>query len=241
MLDIKKIKGIIFDYGGTIDSNGLHLTEILWMSYEALQIPVNKKVFLRAYEYGEQFIETNNSILPKHNFWHVLRLKVEAQIQWLVDNEYLPKETDFAKTTTSIADWCYAYVQTAISVSLPIIKKLAEKYPLVLVSNFYGNIEAVLRDYHLALYFKAIIESATAGVSKPDPAIFQLGINQLELSPQEIVVIGVSYVNDIVPAASLGCKTIWLKGTGWNEYTGLETADLVISDFGELKAIFELS
>lgn len=240
MLDIEKIKGIIFDYGGTIDSNGLHLTEILWMSYEALQIPVNKKVFLKAYEYGEQSIEESNCILPKHNFWHVLRLKAEAQIQWLVDNEYLPEDTYFAKTTTSIADWCYAYVQTAISVSLPIVKKLAEKYPLVLVSNFYGNIEAVLRDYHLSDYFKAIVESATVGVSKPDPAIFQLGIDQLELLPEEIVVVGVSHINDIVPAASLGCKTIWLKGTGWYEYSGEETADLVISDFSELKDIFQI-
>ena len=35
MLTTDKIKGIIFDYGGTIDSNGLHWAEVIWKAYEA--------------------------------------------------------------------------------------------------------------------------------------------------------------------------------------------------------------
>ena len=30
-----KIKGIIFDYGGTIDSNGMHWAEVIWRAYQA--------------------------------------------------------------------------------------------------------------------------------------------------------------------------------------------------------------
>ena len=30
MFDITKVKGILFDYGGTIDSDGLHWAEVIW-------------------------------------------------------------------------------------------------------------------------------------------------------------------------------------------------------------------
>jgi putative hydrolase of the HAD superfamily len=240
MLNLEKIKGVIFDYGGTIDSNGTHWAEVIWMAYEALHIPVGKDVFREAYVQGERTLATNRIILPNHNFWHVVRLKAETQIQWLMDNGYLPGDADFTKYTTGIADWCYAYAQMAVSMALPIIRKLSEKYPLAIVSNFYGNMEAVLKDFHLAIFFHVIVESSVVGVRKPDPEIFRLGVEALGLTPGEIVVIGDSYDKDIVPAIAAGCQTIWLKRTGWSEYEGNETADSVISDFAELKEIFQL-
>ena len=64
---------------------------------------------------------------------------------------------------------------------MPVLKELSEKYPLVLVSNFYGNVETVLKDFGIDTYFKEIIESAVVGVSKPDPKIFSLGVEALGL------------------------------------------------------------
>jgi putative hydrolase of the HAD superfamily len=240
MLNLEKVKGIIFDYGGTIDSNGMHWAEVIRMAYEALHIPVSKDAFREAYVHGERTLAKNRIILPNHNSWHVIRLKAEVQIQWLIDNNYLPGDTDFTKYTTGIADWCYAYTQTAVSTALPIIRKLSEKYPLALVSNFYGNMEAVLKDFHLATFFNAIVESSVAGVRKPDPEIFRLGVEALGLTAGEIAVIGDSYDKDIAPATSIGCQTIWLKRTGWNEYKGDETADCIITDFSGLKDVFGL-
>jgi putative hydrolase of the HAD superfamily len=104
-----------------------------------------------------------------------------------------------------------------------------------MVSNFYGNLHAVLRDFGLAHLFPIIIESAVVGVRKPDPQIFRLGVEALQLQENEVVVIGDSYDKDIIPAKLTGCRTIWLKNTGWSEYAGNETADLIISDFTELQ------
>jgi len=112
---------------------------------------------------------------------------------------------------------------------------LADRYPMVLVSNFYGNIAAVLQDFGLGHFFPIIIESAVVGIRKPDPQIFRLGVEALQMKAEEVVVIGDSYDKDIIPAKTAGCQTIWLKNTGWNEYTGTETADWVISDFAELR------
>ena len=56
----------------------------------------------------------------------------------------------------------------------------------------------------------------------------------------EIVVVGDSYDKDIVPATGIGCQTIWLKSIGWSAYKGNETADIVLSDFTEIKQVFAL-
>ena len=115
---------------------------------------------------------------------------------------------------------------------------MAERYPLALVSNFYGNIGAVLHDFRLDRYFPHVIESAVVGVRKPDPAIFRLGLDALGISDaSSAVVIGDSYDKDILPAASLGCRTVWLKNIGWKPYTGAEQADVVITDFKELEEL----
>ncbi|MDR0749241.1 MAG: HAD family hydrolase [Tannerellaceae bacterium] len=241
MLNLEKIKGVILDYGGTIDSNGVHWAEVIWMAYEALHIPVTKDVFRQAYVHGERTLAKNRIIQPNHNFWHVLRLKAETQIQWLMDNNYLPADAaSFTRYTTGIADWCYAFAQMAVNTALPIIRKLSGKYPLVLVTNFYGNMEAVLKDFHLAALFNAVVESSVAGVRKPDPEIFRLGVKALGLAAGETVVIGDSYDKDVVPASATGCQTIWLKRTGWSEYKGNETADSIITDFSELRDVFQL-
>ena len=88
---------------------------------------------------------------------------------------------------------------------------------MVLVTNFYGNMPVVLKEFGLAGYFKSIVESSIVGIRKPDPALFALGVDALQLPAEEIVVIGDSYRKDIYPSSTLGCKTIWLKNICWEE------------------------
>ena len=38
-----ELKGIIFDYGGTIDTNSRHWAEVLWEKYQLFQVPVTKE------------------------------------------------------------------------------------------------------------------------------------------------------------------------------------------------------
>ena len=106
--------------------------------------------------------------------------------------------------------------------------------PLVLVSNFYGNIETVLEDFGIRRFFGAIIESAVLGIRKPDPRIFEHGVKALGLLPEETLVIGDSYRKDIVPAESIGCQAIWLKGKGWTEEEDAQIHPNTIKHLGEV-------
>jgi len=108
---------------------------------------------------------------------------------------------------------------------------------MVLVSNFYGNVDEVLRDFDLRRYFTGVIESAVVGVRKPDPRIFQLGVVALGLPANEVLVVGDSLRKDILPARSLGCRTAWIKGRGWTPDEDAATDPALISNLAALTLV----
>jgi len=234
MINFNQIRGVLFDYGGTIDSNGVHWAEVIWMAYQTENLPVSKEVFRYAYVHGERVLGKNPLIKPHHTFFDLMQIKIGIQFEWLKKEQYLTKEKINTRKYR-IADFCYNYARASVENASPVIEWIASKYPLVLVSNFYGNMATVLKDFRINHFFSTIIESAVVGVRKPDPQIFRLGVQALHLQEYETVAIGDSYDKDIVPAMATGCKTIWLKNSGWNEYKGNEKADIIISDFSELR------
>ena len=206
------IKGIIFDYGGTLDSRGVHWSEVLWQGYQAAGVPIDKETFRKAYVEGERALARERIILPQDNFHTLLRKKVALEIS------YLPEQPDQGtrdKWVDQIAAFCDQAARTCIDEARPMLEQLHERYPMMLVSNFYGNIDEVLRDYGIRHLFKGIIESAVVGVRKPNPTLFRLGVDALELEPSEVLVVGDSLRKDIEPAEQLGCQVLWLKGKGW--------------------------
>ena len=85
------------------------------------------------------------------------------------------------------------------------------------VPLFYGNISSVLADFDLLRFFPTIVESSVVGVRKPDPRIFTLGIEALGMAAEDVLVVGDSIGKDLIPAASLGCRTAWVNGPGWDD------------------------
>lgn len=225
------------DYGGTIDSNGTHWGEVLWQVYRELNIPVEKEDFRTAYVFGERALATHPYIRPEHNFYDVLFIKSGLQLDDLVNRGCLPDGFDRKIFCNRIARSGYDMARKAVTAALPVIGLLSKRYPVVLVSNFYGNIECVLSDFGLSPYFRTIVESARVGVRKPDPRIFEIGAEALGLKPGETVVIGDSYKKDILPALKAGCRAIWLKGKGWTDEEDRQEYEPVITDFRQLAGI----
>ena len=230
---MENIKGIIFDYGGTIDSRGVHWSEIIWDGYREAGVPVDKATFRDAYVYAERELARVRHIMPDDNFHVLLLKKMRIELQWLVDNGFLP-DGAVESYAEAVAGYCYRSARECVEEARPVLDALYERYPLVLVSNFYGNVEAVLSDFDLRRYFRSIIESAVVGVRKPDPAIFALGVEALGLPAGEVLVVGDSYKKDIVPAESLGCKVAWLKGKGWTADEDAVTHPSIIASLSQL-------
>lgn len=225
------IKGLLFDYGGTIDTNGRHWANVIWEAYQAAGIMITYEQFLEAYTFGEKSLAINPIIKPHHIFSEVLHLKMEQQFL------YLKLDVDFKTKITEIVGHCMKLVLTTVEDAKKSLDLLADRYPMVLVSNFYGNIQSVLTDFGLIGYFNDIVESAVVGVRKPNPAIYQLGVDRIGLEAAACVVIGDSFKKDITPAKEVGCKTIWLNVDGIEEdlvSAGNGAADIQINDFAVL-------
>ncbi|MBR1469401.1 MAG: HAD family hydrolase [Prevotella sp.] len=236
------IKGIIFDYGGTLDTAGCHWGQMLWHAYERQQVPVTEQQFRDAYVHGERTLGRNPIIKPDDTFHRTLSTKIRLEMEYLcTQGAWNASETEFKQKHEAVLNDLYAEVQRITAHSADVLSELHQRYPMVLVSNFYGNIACVLREFGFDHLFLDIVESAVVGIRKPDPRIFTLGVEALNrhletpLVPSEILVVGDSFYKDILPARKAGCQTAWFKGEGWTEETYEESVpDLVINDLSEL-------
>lgn len=219
------MKGLIFDYGGTIDTAAVHWSHILWQGYLSAGVPVTEQEFRTSYVWAERELARKTYILPQHNFLDLLRIKCDLETSDLVmRGVWITDEDNRRQVSEQIALFCDRHVRAVLEDVRPVLATLAERFPMVIVSNFYGNLQTVLKEYNLP-YFQRIIESQTVGIRKPDPEIFRLGIQALGLKPDECTVIGDSWSKDILPAASLGCNTVWFQGRGWDGDDTLRTLD----------------
>ena len=251
---LEGLKGIIFDYGGTLDTCGQHWGKKLWHAYERQHVPVTEQQFRDAYVYGERTLGRNPIIKPDYTFHRTLSTKIRLEMEHLcTHNAWDASEEEFRAKHQAVLDDLYAEVQATTAHSIGVLRELHERYPMVLVSNFYGNIECVLHEFGFDGLFLDIVESAIVGVRKPDPRIFELGVEKLRrnsdvetlrssdvekdansklsslhsplstLHSQEVLVVGDSFYKDILPAQKAGCRTAWFKGEGWTDETYDET------------------
>ncbi len=228
------IKGVIFDYGGTIDSRGVHWSEVIWDGYQEAKVPVSKEEFRQSYVMAERELAKVRHIYPEHNFYDLLLIKMRIELGDLVQREVLPADFALEENALAIAKYCYEAARGSIEEARPTLEALYAKYPMVLVSNFYGNVESVLKGFDVRKYFQTIVESAVVGVRKPDPKIFALGVEALGMDATDVLVIGDSYKKDIVPAESLGCKVLWIKGKGWTAEEDAQTHPNIIKKLSEV-------
>ncbi|MDR0700105.1 MAG: HAD family hydrolase [Tannerella sp.] len=223
-------KGLIFDYGGTIDTNGVHWGEVFRSVYERYSVPVTLDEFRNAYVQVERALGNGQVIHPDHTFEETLHIKLKLQFEILKINDL--------SLAGKIAEACYSETRQTTLRAAKILDDLKKCYPIVLASNFYGNLRTVLDEFNLSKYFCHVIESAEVGIRKPNPAIYALGIKALELHPEEVAIIGDSYKNDIHPANLLGCPSIWLKGKGWDNEDDAIEHPCIIKDFAMLRNLY---
>ena len=284
-MKVLDIKGIIFDYGGTLDTRGDHWSEVLWQGYEHFGIGVaddeevepgvsiHKQAFRDAYVYGERALAVNPIVTPDFHFEDILREKLILELNFLAGKELLEtgkddsekqaklgnpgkdsdasseslflslSDSEIHQIAVDMARYINAKTLALLNENRQVLEHLKQAgYPMVLVSNFYGNINQVLKDAEIDGYFKEVIESAVVGVRKPNPAIFALGVCALDLPASQVLVVGDTYGKDIIPAHKLGCHTLWIKGLQWEEKKVDESIpDGIIKKLSEMEGFLKIS
>lgn len=228
------LKGLLFDYGGTLDTEGCHWGKMLWHAYERQKVPVTESQFREAYIYAERTLGKNPIIQPDYTFLHTLKVKVRIEFENLMRCGLIDSKVS-EMMQQAVVDDLYNKVRATTAKSAKVLALLQGHYQLALVSNFYGNMQVVLEEFGLSHYFDDVIESAVVGVRKPDERIYQIALERLGLEPELAAVVGDSVKKDILPAKRLGCKAFWLRGEGWtDDPIDASPADVVISKLEEL-------
>lgn len=208
------MKGVLIDFGGTIDTDGRHWYKVFKRAYNSVMPGLDDALLRNAYIHAERTLGRTPVIKPEYTFLKTLECKIALQAEYLSDNGCGISNMQ----RNLLLDGCYSIVQDNIcNVSRPELLAISESMPMVLVTNFYGNMRSVLKEFDLDSLFYDVVESAVVGVRKPDAAIYNIALERLALPATDVVMIGDTISKDMEPAIQVGCQTIWIKGEQWED------------------------
>jgi len=92
----------------------------------------------------------------------------------------------------------------------PALAALREVFRLGVISN--GN--SKLASLGLESFFEAEFLAEKVGYAKPDPRLYQHVAEAVGAQPQELIMVGDSYRNDVEAAREAGWNAIWLDRDG---------------------------
>ena len=90
------------------------------------------------------------------------------------------------------------------------LQKLQQRYQLAIISNIDDDLFAETRK-HLGVEFSAVITAEQARSYKPSLKNFRLALQALGIESSSLLHAGQSVYHDIVPAQSLGIRTVWVN------------------------------
>lgn len=220
------VKAILFDFGGTLDSDGVHWVDQFRAAYEDAGHPYPPETFNPAY------FESDRRVLAQCDMRGKSLLELLAAQADLI-HEILGIGSGKARVVRAFE----ARAARALRRNRGILARLARKYRLGVVSNFCGNVDVILRDYGLADHLSVIVDSALVGVGKPDPAVFRIALERIGAQAGETVFVGDNLERDIRPAKALGMGTVWLRAAGDPPLPVPPEADRVIRSLTELEGV----
>ena len=239
-MDLKKYcegaKGILFDFVGTIGTDGVHLSRVIWEGWQKAGVETTLPYFRETYEYAVDELERTRGILPQKDFSDSLRLRVNFQLQRMAHKNLLPADI-VDQATDKVTTYCKDVIAENVKKAVPILESLSSRYSLALVGDLYGNLEATARQYGIEKYFKKILDTAEIADSKEESSKFNKIAENLGHSPKESIVVGDSYKDDILPALDGGFRAIWLKGEEWDGKEASVSYEPSIDKLAELAEI----
>jgi 2-haloacid dehalogenase len=90
------------------------------------------------------------------------------------------------------------------------LTRLRERYRLAIISNIDDDLFASTRP-HLGVRWDHVITAQQARCYKPGAAIFRRALETIGTDPARILHVGQSIYHDVIPAQSLGLRTVWVN------------------------------
>jgi HAD superfamily hydrolase (TIGR01549 family) len=204
---VQAIDTVLFDFGGTLDSDGVAWKERFHALYRAEGLDLSAEAFAPAFYAADDALV--GALAPTTGLKETvdaLTTNLEAELARCADGQ---DGIDRARGRR-VAVRFLSEMSTAFARNRPVLETLSERYRLGVVSNFYGNLEAACESSGLAPLFGVMMDSQRVGAEKPDPAIFRAALTALSAAPETAVMVGDSLRRDGEGARRSGMGFIWV-------------------------------
>jgi FMN phosphatase YigB (HAD superfamily) len=205
---------ILFDFGGTLDCPSHWLDRFL-AHYRTAGLELDRATLDRAFSAATSFAYQTTDRMRDLDLTATIRYLVHHQLASLREtNANLRSAVDaigVEHAEASISASFAAESRVGLEASRVVLRSLAERFQLAIVSNFYGNLDRILDESGLLPLLTYVADSSRLGSFKPDHAIFEATLQALAVRPDRALMVGDSLTKDCLPAQDLGLHTAWLR------------------------------
>lgn len=195
-------RAVLFDFGGTLDADGLPWKERLSRLYREESVVIAPQRFDALFYAADDALM--GAVPPTLSFREIVVRLVEGINQGL--------ELDDDTLVDRIVARFLERAGRTLRRNASLLATLSRRYRLGVVSNFYGNLATVCAEYAVSDFMGVVVDSEGLGCRKPDPRIFQVAAAALGVEPADTVVVGDSLPRDMAGARAAGMRHVWLAG-----------------------------
>ncbi len=220
MLKFNQFKVLTFDCYGTLidwESSILSTLRPILSSYNR---DITDMQIIKLFNEFERKIQSGNEYV---NYKEVLKRVMQ---QFGNKFEFSPSSSELNCIIDSLWDW------RAFPDTVPMLKKLKEKYKIGIISNIDDDLFA-LTEKQLQVKFDWVITAEQVKSYKPSLKNFRYAIEKIGVSPDQILHIAQSIYHDIIPANSLGLSNVWVNRKNISKFEKCP-ADLEVPDLKTL-------
>ena len=242
---MKNIRALIFDFGGTLDGNGIHWLERTYQFIHERCPEITREEFDKAdratvteFALGDSshnWSYQDGSMLPvgvvasEHAARCSLRETADAIAVGIYKRLGLSEEMKDA-----YVEWFCHGAAESLDTNRRWLETLHDTYQLGVLSNNFGNTQGWCDEYRLSPLLGAIVDSTVFGIAKPDVRIFEEALSQLNVASNEAIYVGDSYAADMVGGKNAGMWTAWMVGNEKKTCPDSSMVDVQLSHLHEL-------
>lgn len=192
-------RAVLFDFGGTLDADGVPWKERFRRLYMAQGVTMDHARF------DPVFFSADDALLGA-----LSRCGLRETVARLTASVSAGLGLADDRVTAAVAEGFLRASRVHLTRSRALLARLRLRYRLGVVSNFYGNLDAVCDESGLGGLFDVVVDSTLVGCAKPDPRIFRCATDALGVAARETTFVGDSPARDMAGARALGMRHVWL-------------------------------
>jgi FMN phosphatase YigB (HAD superfamily) len=212
MIPSNEIKAVFFDLDGTLRHSVPTGGEVFTDYVRTLGLPVNEEASLRAVRwehfYWASSVDLRNDLLAHsietEKFWLEYSrrrlIALGASAEWAA--EFAPRISmhmgEFYKPESIVPE--------DVRRTLPQLKESG--YILGVISNRDKPFQNVLDDHGIGEFFEFSLAAGEVNLFKPDPGVFEHGLQRVHLTAHEAIYVGDNYYADVVGARAAGLQPV---------------------------------